>query len=234
MSRRKQTRDDAILTHLGQYGLSLRSVVAHCFFDGGNPGNVLQRLVKAGKIVAHDQLPQKRSYYQLSRSEAAARSFPASRADALDGANLDRRLAILWFCTMGQHQRQGLLPQDILAMLERKMPNAPHCIECPRRGKQRLLRMKVISSDWQPTDVIEWIRKTIQDDCRHPVHREWIESRQYGYAILVDDPSARSDRGKAILQTVKKSGLYKKTHVPVEFSPSVATLNLALRSRAKE
>ena len=234
MSRRKLDRDDAILKHLGQYGLSLRPVVAHCFFGGGNPGNVLQRLVKTGKIVARDQLPQKRSYYQLSSSEAAARSFPASRAEALDGANLDRRLAILWFCTMGNQQRQGLLLKDVYAMLERKMPNAPHCIEQPIRGKRRLLRLKIVSPDWQPTDVVDWVRKTIQEDKHHIVHREWIESRQYGYAILVDDPSAECDRGKAILKRVKKSGLYKKTHVVVEFAPSVTTLNFALRSRTKE
>ena len=234
MSRRKEDRDDAILKHLGQYGLSLRPVVARCFFGGGNPGNVLQRLVKAGKIVAHDQLPQKRSYYQLSPSEAATRIFPASRADVLDGANLDRRLAILWFCTMGKQQRQGLLPQDVFAMLQRNMPNAPHCIEQPDRGKQRLLRMKVVSSDWQPTDVVDWVRKTIQEDRHHAVHREWLESRQYGYAILVDDPSANGDRAKAILKEVKKSGLYRKNHVPVEFAPSATTLAIALKSLAKK
>ena len=234
MSRRKEDRDDAILQHLGQYGLSLRPVVAHCFFGGGNPGNVLQRLVKTGKVVAHDQLPQKRSYYQLSSSEAAARSFPASRADALDGANLDRRLAILWFCTMGKHQRQGLLPQDIYGMLERKMPNAAHCIEQPVRGRQRLLRMKVISPDLQPSEVVDWVRKTIKKDRGHTIHQEWIESRQYGYAILVDDPTEDQARVAAVLDGIKQSGLYNDIHVPVEFAPSAATLTIALKSFVKK
>jgi len=134
---------------------------------------------------------------------------------------------------MGKHQRQGLLPQDVYGMLERNIPNVPHCIEQPNRGKQRLLRMKIASSDWQPTDVIDWVRKTMKDDRCHAVHREWLESRQYGYAILVDDPSASGDRAKVILQGVKKSGLYSKNHVSVEFAPSVATLAIALKSFAK-
>jgi len=233
MSRPKQERDDAILHHLGQYGLSIRHVISHRFFAGLPAGNTLQRLAKAGKIVSRRKLPQRRCYYQLSRSEAAARSFPVSRTDALDGANLNRRLAILWFCTMNARRRHGQLPEDVCKLLQRAMPNRPHCVEHSSKGRWRLLRLKVISPDSQPGDVVDWVREKIRQDREHTIHREWLEARQYGYAILVDDPTEDHHRVKGILEKLKDAKLFEGAHLLVEFTPSAETLHMVLTSTKK-
>src|SRR5262245_16169686 len=106
----KDDRDLKIIRHIGLHRLSLRVVLEKLFFDGSESAcdNVITRLRKGGRIQAVRGLPDKYSYYQLTKQEATAQGFPEERAEPLGPQALHEHLAVLWFCCMGQRPRYRL------------------------------------------------------------------------------------------------------------------------------
>ena len=48
-------REDNILDHIGRYRITLRAVLERLFFEGASCNNVVQRLVRQGKIRAREK-----------------------------------------------------------------------------------------------------------------------------------------------------------------------------------
>src|SRR3954467_6679377 len=101
-------RGDKILRHIGKYGRSIRPVIEKLFCAGGTSDHILSRLIKEKRIVSHAGIPGGLCYYQLSLSEARARSVPEHRSRPKKGAALRQALQVLCFCCMSEKNRNRL------------------------------------------------------------------------------------------------------------------------------
>lgn len=220
-------RDDRILTHIGLYQISLRSVIEEVFFDGGNCGNVLQRLLESKRIQARDGLPGRLSYYQLTRTEAPRYGFPESRARALQNQALHTSLAVLWFCNMAASKRHRLEQSEVERIFPEKAPVAIHCIE-RNSDSHRLFRVKVTDPATEDTTLIRSLRKVVSETAAMPGLRLWLETGRYSFAVLTETPT-RVQRIQQIIAT--DEFLSSSAQFLVETAPGARTLNQVLHDR---
>lgn len=239
MTRRNVERDNAMLDLTGSYSIGLRVVYERYWFPSGNPGNAIGQLTKEGRLVTRtDGLDGNRSYYQLSPGEAIARGFPSSHTQELGGSSLNERLATLWFATMGKKPRPLLKYSKLSKHFGDKLrSNVSYCVEQKPNKEHVVLRLRLVGENMEPADVVRWLKEQVAEAQADTMYADWLAGRQYGYAMLVDDPSLEQTRVKAIKSAVKKSGLKKKAFIEVDFAPSGPTLDIACRqwrSRKKD
>ena len=223
-------RDDQILAHIGLYQLSLRCVLESQFFEGGNCGNVMQRLVTDQKVQRRDGLPGRLVYYQLTRAEAKRRELPESRARALQNQALHSALAVLWFCSFGDRPRHRLEVSEVTQVLSDQLPTAIHCIE---RGSEqhRILRMKVVDPESDDRTLLRSLRRTIHQTIEVPGLRPWIQTGRYAFAVLTET-AARVERIRKVIQSDET--LSSLATFVVEQAPGVRTLSQAIHDRLPE
>jgi len=221
-------RDDQILNHVGLYQLALRRVIDDQFFDGGNSGNVLQRLVRNNQLQSRDGLPGRLRYYQLTRTEAKRLGLPESRARALQNKALHTALAVLWFCTMSEANRHRLEQHEVDRLFpDSASPTAIHCIE-RSADSHRLIRMKVSDPDSNDRTVLRSLRKTVFETMDMPGLRPWVGTGRYCFAILTET-ATRVERIRQIIDTDQE--LSESATFIVEQAPGVRTLKQALNDR---
>lgn len=223
-------RDDRILTHIGLYQISLRCVIEEVFFEGGNCGNVLQRLIEAKRLQAREGLPGRLSYYQLTRTEAPRYGFPESRARALQNQALHTSLAVLWFCNMAESKRHRLEQSEVERIFPEKAPVAIHCIE--RSGEShRLFRVKVTDPATEDTTLVRSLRKLVSETAALPGLRLWMETGRYAFAILTETKT----RAERIQQVIAADEfLSSSAQFLVETAPGVRTLNQVIHERQRK
>jgi len=220
-------RDDQILNHVGLYQLTLRRIIEEQFFDGGNSGNVIQRLVASRKLLVRDGLPRRINYYQLTRAEAKRRSLPESRGRALQNQALHTALAVLWFCTMSEANRHRLEQREVDRLFPDASPVAIHCIE-RSPDSHRLIRMKVTDPDSDERTVLRSLRKTVFQTMALPGLRPWVETGRYCFAVLTETEA----RVQHIRQVIKADQqLSESATFVVEQAPGVRTLQQVLHDR---
>lgn len=228
MTRRDAKRDECVLYHLGQYGFSLRPVISHCCFNGGNTANVLQRLVRADQIVSRSGLPGKRSYYQLTPSEAAKRGFSSSWATTISGDTLERRLAIVWYCTMTGRKRHLMSKTDLNEAIPDIKSNLSHCLE-RLQDKTHIISRLQVATQKDPAEIARKLVADISEDRKIKSLKRWLKLKAYRYVILADDPSPNKMRLRAITRAIKRKGIQKHTRFTVAFAPSSNTIAIALK-----
>lgn len=220
-------RDDQILNHVGLYQLTLRRVIDEQFFDGGNSGNVVQRLVASRHLQIRDGLPGRLNYYQLTRAEARRRGLPESRARALQNQALHTALATLWFCTMSESNRHRLEQHEVDRLFPEEAPVAIHCVE-RSTDSHRLIRMKVTDPDSDDRTVLRSLRKMVFATMTMPGLRPWIETGRYCFSVVTETES-RVQRIRQIIETDQQ--LSDSATFLVEQAPGVRTLKQALHDR---
>lgn len=220
-------RDDQILNHVGLYQLTLRRVIDEQFFDGGNSGNVVQRLVAGRQLQIRDGLPGRLNYYQLTRAEARRRGLPESRARALQNQALHTALATLWFCTMSESNRHRLEQHEVDRLFPEEAPVAIHCVE-RSTDSHRLIRMKVTDPDSDDRTVLRSLRKMVFATMIMPGLRPWIETGRYCFSVVTETES-RVQRIRQIIETDQQ--LSDSATFLVEQAPGVRTLKQALHDR---
>lgn len=221
-------RDEAILRHIGLYRVTLRAVLGEVFFSGGNPANVIQRLVDEKLIVPRPGLPGGVSYYQLTRDGARHR-VPLARADTFKPRALLVHLAILWFCCMETPRRVRLEDEHLERLFgaaRPKAPQKPHCLE-EGEGRKRLLRLYVPGRRSTNSSVLKLIRAGLEEVGRRRELSEWQRSRSYGFAILVD----MEERKQALIRKIRETGILSEAFVSVHRVPSPETILEALHER---
>jgi hypothetical protein len=220
-------RDERILTHVGLYQITLRRVIEELFFDQGNCGNVLQRLVTSKQLQVRDGLPGRVSYYQLTRTVAKRRGLPESRARAPQNQSLHTSLGVLWFCTMSETSRHRIENSQVEKLFPVQAPVAIHCIEQSPES-HRLIRIKVVDPNSDDGTILRSVRKTVFQTTNLPGLRPWIQTGRYAFAILAETES-RVERIRQIIQADQQ--LSETATFIVEQAPGVRTLNKALHDR---
>src|SRR4051812_30396928 len=100
--------DEKILSQIGKYGLSLRSVIEEQVLEGSTCDHIINRLVKEKRIVSVPGIAGGLNYYRLSLMEARSRGVPEHRARRKKGAALRKAIQVLWFCCMAEKPRNKL------------------------------------------------------------------------------------------------------------------------------
>jgi len=186
-------RDDEILKHVARYGLTLRAVLEHTFFDGHEKAcdAVINRLVTAGKLESREGLPGGLNYYHLSISEVRKRRVPDHRGRPKKSRALREALQVLWYCCMTKHNRLRVENRQVHKQFGRdKGLGKPHCRETfgetrvlyriytPGPGSRDDYLIKVIRGDWAIAS-------------QNPTLADWIRAESYRFAILVETSHRR-------------------------------------------
>ncbi|BDC49792.1 hypothetical protein F183_A21080 [Bryobacterales bacterium F-183] len=217
-------RDDAILKHLGKYGVSLRHVIEKRFFDGATCDHVLNRLIRENRVVAEVGIPGGLSYYHLSLSEARGRGVPEHRARPKRGAALREALQVLQFCCLSKKKRNRLERRDIGKNFGNgKGSGKPHCAEV---DGDRSIIYRVYAPG--PNSKDDYLLKTLRIDlevaARVPELQEWIENGAFGFAVLVETP----ERKARLLRLIAKHGP-RRVPIVIEVVAGLSTLASTIR-----
>lgn len=220
--------DESILSHIGRYGLSLRSVIEAEFFAGSTCDHIINRLVAEGRIVSVPGIPGGLNYYRLSLTEARARGVPEHRARPKRGIALRQAIQVLWFCCMSDLPRKKLERKAVAENFGKGSGSGkPHCAEAS--DKQSLV-YRVYSPGPHSRD--EYLLKAIRSDTEkgmeRPQLREWIEAKAFAAAILVET----KERKERLKRLISKTGPYE-IWIHIEVVPGLATLAEALRKKAE-
>ncbi|MFH1747362.1 MAG: hypothetical protein ABIG44_10005, partial [Planctomycetota bacterium] len=197
------SRDDDILDHIGLYRISLRFIIEHRFFEGGNCGNVVQRLIKQKRIQSVDGLPGSLAYYQLTLGEARARSLPQDRGRALGPRALATHLAVLWFCCLPSVPRRRLEVGELEKLFGEVPSGCPHVAQAG--SKPRVYRVYLVSSATRTADVIKRLRSEIAAAVRKRPLDTWIAGGRYVFALLTD----AVPRAQALARAVQRAELHR-------------------------
>ncbi|HUU95648.1 MAG TPA: hypothetical protein VM487_07900 [Phycisphaerae bacterium] len=217
------SRDDAILTHIGLYRISLRYVIEKLFFDGRNCGNVLQRLIERKRIQSVAGLHGSLRYYQLTLSEARHRNLPQDRGRAFGPRALAAHLAVLWFCCVAPVPRRRLEAAELRELFDRVPSGCPHVGQAG--SKPCIHRVYVVNSRTRTADVIKRLRAEIDDAAREPHLGAWIANKRYAFTLLTDS----RPRAEALYLAVRRAELPRIARVHSQGVPSPLTVQAAIQ-----
>lgn len=218
-----EERDNRILDHIGLYRVSLRAVLGRVFFEDGNPGNVVRRLLAHGFIRSRP-LRGRLHYYQLTALGASRRGLSRKRTVRLGGQSLHGHLATLWFCCLAGRQRHRLEKARLVDLFGANTPSGKHCIE--RDDGHRIYRLFVAGARTDDANLLHRLEGYIHAVRRWPTLGDWIANRQYMFAILTEEPR----RVEVLRSAVARHDLNRLAHVHVEWAPGYRNIGEALRA----
>lgn len=243
----------AILQHVGRYRLTTREVLGRLLIperarkDQAKGQLARERRTKAGTALArlhsfgllnhhhhknanYPALPGNIPYFTLTAEGARVAGVPAERAEEAGKRSfgteaLERHIGALWFCCMRANAAHRMEPDELVPLLgtHKFFDNVPHCITTDDAGV-RIYRM--YSPATSVTHTIQQLRKQIESLCTKPKLREWIEGREYGFAILAPEASMCSD----IQRMVRQYNLDELAHLVVALAPTPATYHEVARA----
>jgi len=218
-------RDEQILRHVARHRLSIRPVLQRLFFKSPDAaGNVIARLLKAG-LLESSKFPDGFSYYQLTDEGAKAIGL-AEAPRVRDEHGAHAALATLWFCAMDEGPRLLLTDAEEKELLGVNAPGAMHCIQ-PAGEWSVLHEIYVPGAGTSEENVLDRLKKRIELRRKDPLLRDWIASRNLGFAVLVE----KEDRRAVLKNRIGKAELRRFTSVVVELAPGPATLRAFLHDR---
>lgn len=181
---RGPSRDDRILRHIARYRVSTREAISKRFFEGGNPGNVIQRLLREGRIVSRRGLPDNARFYQIAPKEAIARGVPLNRAKPFGPAALATHLTLLWYCALHPDgiDRGRMERSDLREFFEERAPTGDHCVEWTE--PIRIVNPLVPRLTTPPRKVIARVAERAETSAAIPRVRSLSASGQYAVAVL--------------------------------------------------
>lgn len=213
-------REDRLLQHIGLYRLSLRHIIERQFFNGGNSGNVIQRLLEGSRIQARDKGFRGRlSYYQLTLSEARRQGLPEERAASFGPQALFTHLAIVWFCCASAIRRRRLEEHELQKLFDEIPPGVAHCVEVGR--DPCVFRIHTVGPKTKIADLIKRLRAAVVTPPSRPTVADWMQKRKYGFVVLAESIA----RCQAIRQSLTKSGLLSVARIHVERVPGPLTIH---------
>lgn len=237
---RYRDRHLAVLRHVGLYRLTLKAAAASALADLGTEqvaGTTLNRLVLDGYLSSNSKeqgFSGKVPYYTLTAKGAAEAEVSPERA-TLDPSALRTHLAALWFCCLNKPRRHRLEPGDwegILAEENRPPNNVAHCV-AEEDGIFRIYRL--YATDAHPQETLRKVRSDIEKSWNNTGLRDWIETHEYGFAVLTATPEAADHLSKALTMSLKdEPPVNELARVVVEHAPSPETLRAALTERSRD
>jgi len=220
-------RDRAILKHVGLYRMSLRVVLERNFFGGKSCHNVVQRLMKQRYLQSVRPRGLNFSYYQLTTRATAMLGLPSYRAGLIGTQALQTHLGTLWFCMMGKAKRHRLEETALERLFGEDYPDGPHCAEEAERVC--LYHAYAPGHSVEVENVIRQIRERLEATLARPKVRPWIETRQYGFVVLVDTDDRRGTLREALRRaTFEGDNISTRAYIRLELAPSPRTLTEAI------
>lgn len=219
-------RDLRVLDHLNAYRLSLRPVLARLYFgdDLDRCQQVLSRLKHRGYIKSHQPFRETRlACYQLDGRAIREMGYPQSRSKACEGDTLDRNLAMLWWCCMGEVFRPRIEPEQVSTAMGCGPLSGAHCVQ-QAEGVPRFLRVSVPSAA-KNKDVLYALKEQIASASADPVVEDWIAHKRYVFALLFDRKSRVTLLREAVSADTFLSGLPVRPMIRVERAPTSASIN---------
>jgi hypothetical protein len=227
----------AVLRHVSLYRVTLQECVQRLFFpkgQGSEAGTVLKKLSSGDQpsLCSHsgkNGLPRQVTYYTLTPKGAKEIGARSERAERFGGEALRTHLATLWFCGMGAKRAHRLQPEELDEIFGETglvHANTAHCIAREKDGP-RLYRVYPASSGTKKT--VGYLKEVLEAIITSPekkLLRQWIEQRDYGFAVLGPTPEACDDLSRALHQ--KDTGLFDQAHFIVRLGPSPETIRDAL------
>jgi hypothetical protein len=219
-------RDEAILKHIGKYGLSVRAVIEKSFFGGATCDHVINRLIKERRIRSVAGIPGGLNYYQLSLSEARARSVPEHRARPKKGAALRQALQVLWFCCMSEKNRNRLERAKVSEIFGKGNGNGkPHCAEA-EADQSIVYRIYAPGPNSRDDYLLKCLKSETEKGILRPELQNWIAAKAFAFAVLVET----LERKERLKRLISMTGPHT-VRIHVEVSPGLSTLGAALRDR---
>lgn len=218
-------RDERILSHIGRYRIAFRTTLEQIFFEGRSSGNVVQRLLRQGRIVARPGLGPRLRYYQLSAAESARQGVPLIRAKPLGGQALQTHIGVLWYCyfTTPGVRRGRLEPSDLTPLFRDERPKGAHCVE---PGKPSRVFRVIVTGDRSTDEVLlKRLKQRIARCRRHPVLGPMMAGSEYCFVILAENGPRRERLRKAIT----RRGLDRHARILVDYAPGVRSVHAELR-----
>ena len=228
-------RDEAILRHIARHRLSIREVLQELFFKSEDAcGSCVAKLLKTtkerGPLIDSAKFTtdgNSYSYYQLT--EDGARAVGLKEPPRVnDERSAHAALAALWFCHMVEKTKLLLTEAEEQKLLGAAPEGVRHCIQ-PDGDWSVLHELYVPAPHTKEEDVIDRIRKRIDERRKVPVFREWIASRNLGFAVLVE----REERRDTLRSRIGKADLRRFTSVIVELAPGASTLRSFIDARKR-
>jgi hypothetical protein len=199
-NRSLSSRDVAILEHVATYRLSIRPIIQARFFNGADPDNVLNALVKDGRLQTSARgLAGGYSWYQLTRREAKARGRSEHLGRFLRDNALHEALAVLWFCRGPESNRHLLEAGDFLKpgvedtdqLLGGFVPPARE-VYCIDETSGTVLRVFVPGSTAGDDQILKIAREESETAFSDPRLFPLLKRGDLVFAILVEDEGKRA------------------------------------------
>ena len=229
--------DLVILKHVALYYLTFRAalkVVLSSSDSKSDPGNALAALARRGYLRDSDSSgnPLKlgsRRYYLMGAKGRDLLGLPPERATETPDTALHTRLASLWFCCMEKERRYRLDKQELKATFGKHPPhhNTPHCVGLDEVGSPVVYR--IYASSGEVRTIVRQARDYLDKARSNKTLRPWVESGDYGFAILVET-DAKCERIRRELAKTPKRGaaLNEEARFVVSLGPTPETLSLSL------
>ena len=210
-----KNRREAILKHMGRYGVTIRPVLDKLFFDGVPDAckNDLaelrnHQLVQTKPGVVPDGHGNKLAYYWLTKAGTQLAGVIPSRSRPPSPEALDRNLASLWFCCMDTPRRYRLEKQDLIELFGEEGVQSQdekglivtgfHCLE---EGLDSNPCVYQLYRTTAPRDqCLREIRHRLNLARGNRAIRRWVAAKQYGFAVLTETPTKQLELQEAIKQ----------------------------------
>lgn len=220
-------RDVKILRHVGRYWLTLRAVLQRLpVFDGRDPSEALRALRESHHLVARTNvIPGGYTYYQLTAKGAQDSGTKSGRAAPLSPVQLEKHLALLWFCYLSKYSARRVEQAELSDHLGEDVPTADHTID---KKTARIFDTHLSDSDTRAA--LRRLKRRIgQIRKKFPEVQKRMDSRAYGFIVLVTNPKQRQHLNGA-LHNAKPGLILRRTAViRVHTVPSFQELGLALK-----
>jgi hypothetical protein len=232
----EQSIKDAILQHVGLYRLTIDAVVRHLFFNDvpktktKDPvQSALDELV-GEKLLRKQELPHKVDCWTLTVLGTKKAGVPRARGLPTGPQATPTHLPVLWFCCMAEQRRYRLEPKEDLAPLLgdwKPHNNIPHCI-CQDDDGPRIYRLFTPSTE--PIEAVQSAIATLDEIfITNRELYEWIEARDYGFALLGATSSKCADFNRLIEKAPEGIlPLSQRCQCIARLGPSPDTIRMAL------
>lgn len=219
MTTRNAQRDEQILGHLGLYRVSFRAVISFMFFQGGFPGNVLQRLRAEGRVTSRGGLRNRLRYYQLSVTEASARGLPVARGRPPKPQAFSLHVATLWYCSVapGGSLRRRLDTPELVHLFGVNTPKGAHVLDS--NGPPKVVRVIAVAPHTPARSIARALRKRILRLDAHPELGMWVRDKRYAFAIITSSEAKRA----RLAYLVQRYGKSSRAEIRVECAPQCWT-----------
>lgn len=218
--RKVLPRDIAILRLLARYRIAVYPVLGKLFFDGGDAGRVMGILARDGLVsVQARALKNNLSYVTLSSEGCSVLGIPpAVYAKTLSPTVVSTSVGVLWFCTMGGHERHRLSSAELNEAFGSDKPPENNLFVCSReRGYPAIFR--VIIARGADHKEVQRIGGKIRHASKNYTLKKWVDAGDLGFAVLVPWRNRILEMREALLETFGK-----QVALLVDAGPTSSTL----------